>query len=97
MSDCEVEVAKWRDNDLYRCHRCNIRTVDEAAYLRRCHARREPRATSNTGLLGPTGQPLPSDEPQPVGGGWYELPTGERVQGREAAIEAMQPTSHDEA
>lgn len=97
MSDCEVEVGKWRDADLYRCARCDISTVDEAAYLRRCEARRGQRFTSAAGLLGPSGEPLPSDEPKHVGGGWWELPSGERVQGREAAEEAMRPTSHDEA
>lgn len=27
--------------------------------------------------------------PKPVGGGWYELPDGERVRGKRAAIDAM--------
>lgn len=30
-----------------------------------------------------------SAEPKHVGGGWYELPNGERVQGKAAAQEAM--------
>lgn len=28
-------------------------------------------------------------EPTHIGGGWYELPNGERVQGRETALERM--------
>ena len=28
-------------------------------------------------------------EPKHIGGGWYELPDGSRIQGRDAAIEAM--------
>jgi len=28
-------------------------------------------------------------EPKHVGGGWYELPNGERVRGKQAALDAM--------
>ena len=33
---------------------------------------------------------IPKKMPKHVGGGWYELPNGERVQGKEEAINAMQ-------
>ena len=28
-------------------------------------------------------------EPKHIGGGWYELPGGERIQGKDAAVEAL--------
>ena len=32
---------------------------------------------------------MPDSEPKHVGGGYYELPNGERVKGKEAADEAL--------
>lgn len=34
-------------------------------------------------------QKVPGQGPKHVGGGWYELPSGERVKGKEEAIAAM--------
>ena len=34
----------------------------------------------------PENASLPKAEPKHVGGGWYELPSGERVRGKEEAI-----------
>ena len=34
-------------------------------------------------------KPAPKAAPKHVGGGWYELPDGTRVQGKEAALKAM--------
>lgn len=31
----------------------------------------------------------PEQEPKHVGGGWYELPSGERVKGKEEALKAL--------
>lgn len=100
MADCQVELKDWRGYELYDCRACGIRTVSESTYRERCQAvalsSTQP-LTSDSGLLGPSGEELPTSEPQHIGGGVYELPTGERVRGREAAEEAMEPSSHDEA
>lgn len=34
----------------------------------------------------PENASMPKPEPKHVGGGWYELPSGERVRGKEEAI-----------
>ena len=98
MSDCEVEVGEWRSRPHYHCHRCNIRTLSNAVVASRCQATgtAEPLTTVAQGLLGPDGDPIPTTEPEPLGGGWYQLPNGERVQGKDAAEQAMSPTAHDQ-
>lgn len=56
------------------------------------------------GTLQPTSRELaahpdrfePVEEPHHVGGGWYELPDGTRVQGRTAALEAYHGRETDE-
>lgn len=37
----------------------------------------------------PKPQPEVAGEPRHVGGGWYELPDGRRVRGKEAAVATM--------
>lgn len=37
-----------------------------------------------------TRQPTENAAPRHTGGGWYELPNGEKVQGKEAALKRMQ-------
>ena len=40
------------------------------------------------GYIGKQDEEVKQDFPKHVGGGWYELSNGERVQGKEEAIEA---------
>ena len=108
MESCEVERGKWSGHPHYFCARCNISTTDEATYLRRCQLQAPAgRLESATGLFGPDGQPLPPPsageapgthdgrpEPEHVGGGWYALPDGTRVQGLDNALEAQR--THDQ-
>lgn len=98
MTACQLVESTWGKHPHYRCGACNISTLDEAAASRRCQLTAPvPAGTTSTGLLGPDGQPAVS-EPVAVGGGYYELPNGERVRGRPAADAAMnEPSSHDDA
>ena len=76
MTDCQAEVGKWRGHDLYVCETCNIRTVDPAAYQKRCQSQRQPpEPTSTAGLYGPSGDPLPKPEPDTEPGSHDGAPT----------------------
>lgn len=48
----------------------------------------EPQKEAQEGLEEITGDPEPV-EPAHVGGGWYELPGGERIKGKEEALKAL--------
>lgn len=41
-------------------------------------------------------KPEPTQEPKHIGGGMYELPTGERVKGKQAALDAMNGSDEDD-
>lgn len=104
MNTCEVKVGQWMGHPHWECVPCGITTTDEQSWPRRCQMRSPTgRLESATGLLGPTGEALPRpqtepgthDEPTYVGGGWYELADGTRIQGLDNAIEE-QATTHDQ-
>jgi hypothetical protein len=103
VEGCEVEEGTWSGHPHWTCDRCGLSTVDRDNAVRRCQAVREQRPqtlTSDAGLLGPDGKALPeseSDWPKHVGGGWYELQDGSKVQGYEDAVKAAGPQTHDEA
>ena len=45
----------------------------------------------------PKPEPEVAGEPRHVGGGWYELPDGRRVRGRDAAVAALRGDGHGPA
>ena len=68
MSDCEADISTWRNRPHYTCHRCNIRTTNNAVLAGRCQATSDAQQlTSATGLLGPTGEPLPQPDDETEG------------------------------
>lgn len=97
MSECQLTEGTWGGHPHFRCRACNIATLDEAAARRRCQLTSPaPAAVTSERILGPDGDPAVL-EPRHVGGGWWELPNGQRVQGREEAVRAMnpEPETHD--
>jgi hypothetical protein len=79
---CKLDHQKYAKGDIYETD-----DPDRAAFLQK------------NGRLGamieappvelPANQEPPAQEPKHIGGGWYELPNGERVKGKDEAYAAM--------
>ena len=67
-----------------------IRKVLENGKVQVLHAEEKEKKKIETASVKPVETAtMPDPEPKHVGGGYYELPNGERVKGKEAAEEAL--------
>ena len=82
-------VCPWTGQLYLRGKLCLIQDADRAAYLER-HGLIE-RADKAPAGDEPAGAHVScaESEPKHVGGGWYELPDGRRVRGKEQALQVM--------
>lgn len=88
---CKLDHREYKPGDVYETD-----DPDRAAFLQG----KGPAKPKNGARLGamiddpppvelPANQEPPAQEPKHIGGGWYELPNGERVKGKDEAYTAM--------
>lgn len=67
--DCDLREGTWKGHTLYQCKTCHVSTLDKAVLESRCKSFQTEKPqrplTSDTGLLGPDGRPLPEPGPEP--------------------------------
>lgn len=79
-----------RQKELERQRGHEARQAEFRAEYERTHGPPEGRWEGKAGTGPPENKAqAPEAEIKHLGGGWYELPDGSRVQGRDAALEAL--------
>ena len=66
-----------------------IRKVLENGKVQVLHAEKKEKKKIETASVEPVEKAITESEPKHVGGGYYELPNGEKVKGKQAAEEAL--------
>lgn len=79
-----------RRGETFETTEARAKVLEQATPRRAALARRtKPKPGPSETKPSEPSETKPKTELKHVGGGWYELPNGERVQGKEAAEEAL--------
>ncbi len=87
---CKMDHQRYRPGDIYTGDPDRLEYLQDLGYLG--DVIEEPPAEELPAEEAPEIVDVPAEEqpePRHVGGGWYELPDGTRVKGKEEALKAL--------